>query len=79
MNVGPWNECVLFSRPDGKIEFVSTAKQAAAILRDRWVGLRGPAFHSAAAACEEVMRKFAPTYVARVAFELALREAGIRR
>jgi hypothetical protein len=78
MDVGPWNECVLVAaRPDGGVEFVSTAKQAAAMLCDKWPAKRGPAFQEAVAACNEVMQSYAPSYLARVAFESAVKEAGL--
>ncbi len=74
---GPWNVCVLMrTGRDGAVEFVGTAKEALAKLRKDWP-IRGPGFARAIETCQDAVRNWSPSYLARIAFEEAVREAGL--
>ncbi|MBP1887493.1 DUF982 domain-containing protein [Sinorhizobium mexicanum] len=77
MSAGPWNECVVVRSGEGGLAFVSTTSEALALLQEAWPQRRGPAYHTAVAACEEVLSGHLPAYVARITFLDASREAGI--
>jgi hypothetical protein len=77
-NQGPWNECVVArTRKDGELQFIGTAKRAATLLAGDWP-VKGRAFEAAVAACNDVLKGWSPTYLARIAFEEAVKEAGLR-
>lgn len=76
---GPWNECVIVrTAGEGRLEFIGTSKRAADLLAGGWP-VKGPAFEAAVASCSDVLKGWSPTYVARLAFERAVREAGLSR
>jgi len=77
LSPGPWNVCVLVrSAEHGGFEFVSSARQALARLADRWP-VRESAYRHAVATCGDVLKSWSPSYLARIAFEDAVREAGL--
>ncbi len=74
---GPWNVCVVVRRTENVgMTFVSTAKHAALLLANEWP-VKGPAFQDAVSVCAEVMKSWSPTYLARIAFDEAVKEAGL--
>nr|WP_244480434.1 DUF982 domain-containing protein [Rhizobium sp. Root1220] len=74
---GPWNECVLArTGASGGLEFVGTTRRAAALLANKWPS-DGPAFRTAVQTCNDVLRSWLPTYLARISFEEAVREASL--
>ncbi|MFD2342610.1 DUF982 domain-containing protein [Sinorhizobium terangae] len=77
MSAGPWSECVVVRSGDGTLVFVSTTSEALAMLQEAWPRRKGPAYHAAVSACEEVLSGHLAPYVARIAFLDASREAGI--
>ncbi|MCA1408103.1 DUF982 domain-containing protein [Ensifer sp. IC3342] len=77
MSAGPWSECVVVRSRDGSLAFVSTTSEALSMLQEAWPQRKGPAYHAAVGACEEVLNGHLPPYVARIAFLDACREAGI--
>lgn len=74
---GPWNVCVLArTGKNGALEFIGTAEEALRKLKSNWPR-PGPAFALAVESCQDVVRSWAPSYLARIAFEEAVREAGL--
>ncbi|MBB3315680.1 hypothetical protein FHT77_001545 [Rhizobium sp. BK181] len=74
---GPWNVCVLArTGKNGALEFIGTAEEALRKLKSNWFR-PGPAFALAVESCQDVVRSWAPSYLARIAFEEAVREAGL--
>ncbi|EJZ20963.1 hypothetical protein RCCGEPOP_12450 [Rhizobium sp. Pop5] len=60
----------------GAVEFIATAEDALAKLHDNWPRPER-AYRHAVESCQDVVRGWAPTYVARMAFEEAVKEAGL--
>lgn len=77
MSAGPWSECVVVRSGEGSLVFVSTTSEALSLLQEAWPQRKGPAYHAAVGACEEVLNGHLAPYVARIAFLDASREAGI--
>lgn len=73
---GPWNVCVLTrTGKHGAVEFIGTAADALERLRNNWPQPER-AHRNALESCQDVVRGWAPTYLARMAFEEAVKEAG---
>ncbi|HVK93088.1 MAG TPA: DUF982 domain-containing protein [Mycoplana sp.] len=76
MHVGPWSECVAVRIGD-RIEFVSNTRQALDLL-ENWPAPHSPASQGALGTCQEVLLGHSPAYLARIAFDAAAKERGIR-
>ncbi|GAA3092796.1 DUF982 domain-containing protein [Rhizobium viscosum] len=73
----PWNVCVLArTGKHGAVEFIGTAADTLEKLRDNWPR-PGRAYRHALDSCQDVIRGWAPSYLARTAFEEVVKEAGL--